>query len=387
VWLCVAMGCVGVARSGDGAAKPVEPQAGVIRCEGDYDGHLQGVATDGRAIFWSFTKKLVKTDLAGKALVAIDVPSHHGDLCVKDGVVYVAVNLGRFNFQNRGRSFIYSYSAETLAARDVWTLDLPHGAGGMTWRGDRFYVVGGLPATHERNYVYEYTPQFEFVRRHELATGFTWMGIQTAAYERGRFYFGIYGTKGCPSGVLECPDDLGSFTRTTAAGDVGILSLNGTVYTGRTRHNAAKRNVGCLVPTPDFPGTAYVPRATGKGRCVVFYEGRGNRGWRDCGYELQENGYCPLFAVATDKASTNVVMACCAKAAQGPLPAIGVGGARRYSAGDLVRGLRRAVERDEVLALHVPGTPETVDGDACLRIALDALFAEAKRLGVDVEER
>ena len=64
-----------------------------ILCDGGYEGHLQGVATDGTCLYWSFTVDLVKTDLEGRLLTAIEVPNHHGDLCVKDGVLYVEVTL------------------------------------------------------------------------------------------------------------------------------------------------------------------------------------------------------------------------------------------------------------------------------------------------------
>ncbi|MBO7686757.1 MAG: hypothetical protein J6V72_10260, partial [Kiritimatiellae bacterium] len=180
-----------------------------IVCEGDYGGHLQGLATDGESVYWSFTVAVVKTDLTGKILVSRAAPSHQGDLCYKDGVVYVAVNLGRFNTEARGVSQVTAYDAKTLEPLKTIPLpEMPHGAGGMTWKGDKFYIIGGLPLKHEKNYVYEYTSDFKFVKRHDLDTGFTWMGIQTAAHEDNTFYFGIYGSKGDPSGVLACPDDL-----------------------------------------------------------------------------------------------------------------------------------------------------------------------------------
>jgi hypothetical protein len=226
-----------------------------IVCAGDYGGHLQGVATDGESIYWSFTVAVVKTDLTGNILVSREAPSHQGDMCYKDGVVYVAVNRGRFNTESRGVSQVTAYDAKTL--EPMWTKplpDMPHGAGGMTWKGDRFYIIGGLPLKHEKNYVYEYTSDFKFVKRHDLDTGFTWMGIQTAAHEDDTFYFGIYGSKGDPSGVLASPDDLSSYTRYTGAGSVGIIKLDGAYYLGGTgRDKKTKRNTGHLVRQKVFP--------------------------------------------------------------------------------------------------------------------------------------
>ena len=259
-----------------------------IVCEGDYGGHLQGVATDGESIYWSFTVAVVKTDLAGKILASRKAPSHQGDMCYKDGVVYVAVNLGKFNTETRGVSQVTAYDAKTLEPLKTIPLpEMPHGAGGMTWKGDRFYIIGGLPLKHEKNYVYEYTSDFTFVKRHDLDTGFTWMGIQTAAYEDGTFYFGIYGSKGDPSGVLACPGDLSSWKRYTCGGSVGILKLDGAYYVGGSpTDKKTGRRTGYLARQKVFPDPqrAFSLAPTGKGELRLFFEGRDTSGWKDAGY-------------------------------------------------------------------------------------------------------
>jgi hypothetical protein len=303
---------------------------------------------------------------------------------VKGDVVYVAVNRGKFNQENAAVSEVMSYDASTLRHLKTWKLDMPHGAGGMTYVGDRFYVIGGLPATHERNYVYEYDEEFNLVKRHELATGFTLMGIQTAAFEDGRFYFGIYGCTGDPSGVITSPKSLDSFERWLDSGDVGMVKLDGDYFTGSTF--GAKKGPGGwrgrLVRAKNFPSRKYVaPTAVGKGRLVVFFEGRDKTGWKDCGYELTANGYAPLCSDTAKEPHVKVASA--EKMVE--LPAVGIGGTRRYSAPDIVRALRRAAVLDEVLALHVPGTPETVREDVVLETTLDAVLAEARRLGIKIE--
>ena len=68
-----------------------------VTCEGTYPRHLQGVAIDGRAIYWSWTDALVKTDMQGRLMKRAKAASHHGDLCVVKDKVFVAVNLGPFN--------------------------------------------------------------------------------------------------------------------------------------------------------------------------------------------------------------------------------------------------------------------------------------------------
>ena len=171
------------------------PTPAAVTCEGRYEKHLQGVCTDAGSIYWSFTTQLVKTDRNGKLQKAIPVANHHGDLCHVDGKLYVAVNLGAFNdAKGNANSWVYVYDAATLkelARHEVQQVF--HGAGGIAHRDGRFYVVGGLPDGVEENYVYEYDPQFQFVKKHVIASGHTDKGIQTATFAHGRWWFGCYG--------------------------------------------------------------------------------------------------------------------------------------------------------------------------------------------------
>ncbi len=231
------------------------PPAGAIVCEGAYDGHLQGVATDSTAIYWSFTKSIVKTDLSGKALVSTYQPSHQGDCCVKDGLLYIAVNLGHFNQEKGAVSEVWAYDTKDLSLKKKWKVpELVHGAGGITWKDDRFYVVGGLPKTHVKNYVYEYTPDFTFVKRHDLETGYTVLGIQTASLIRGQFVFGCYSSKEFPIRTLHCPLDLKSFRVLEENTDVGVLEVGGRVLCARTRRVAKDSRFweAFLIPAKGF---------------------------------------------------------------------------------------------------------------------------------------
>lgn len=168
-----------------------------VDCDGKYTHHLQGICTDDdEAIFWSFTTQLVKTNAKGDVLKQLPVENHHGDLCYHEGKVYVAVNLGEFNHPaGNADSWIYIYDArdlKLLAKHEVQ--EVFHGAGGIGVSGDNFYVVGGLPEGIQENYVYEYDLQFQFIRKHILAGGHTHLGIQTATFFDGRWYFGCYGS-------------------------------------------------------------------------------------------------------------------------------------------------------------------------------------------------
>jgi len=167
-----------------------------VRCEGAYPKHLQGICTDAAdAIYWSFTTVLVKTDANGRIVHKRDVADHHGDMCFQEGKVYVAVNLGKFN-QPAGKadSWIYVYDGDSLQESARHKIpEVVHGAGGIAAHDGRFFVVGGLPAGVNENYVYEYDASFVFRQRHILATGPTLMGIQTVAYLNDCWWFGCYG--------------------------------------------------------------------------------------------------------------------------------------------------------------------------------------------------
>jgi hypothetical protein len=166
------------------------------KCEGVYPGHLQGICTDERdAIFWSWTDTLVKTDARGHVLKQVKVAKHHGDLCFHDGKVFVAVNLGQFNLPaGHADSWVFVYDAGTLAELARHRVpEVVHGAGGIGYHDGRFIVVGGLPVGAKENYLYEYDAKFAFQQRHVLASGYTLMGIQTAAFANGAWWFGCYG--------------------------------------------------------------------------------------------------------------------------------------------------------------------------------------------------
>lgn len=194
-----------------------------VTCEGRYDGHLQGITSDAAGnIYWSFTVDLVKTDPEGKILKHAAVPTHHGDLCHADGTIYVAVNLGEFNKEaGHADSWIYAYQAEDLAL--VWKKPVPevvHGAGGMDMRDGHYFVIGGLPAAHEQNYVYEYDEDVRFVERHEIDSGQTLLGIQTACLANDAWWFGCYGK---PAELLKTDANFKLLARTPFDCALGVM--------------------------------------------------------------------------------------------------------------------------------------------------------------------
>jgi len=205
------------AASCESGATPAE-----VVCEGTHYKHLQGIATDGEAIYWSFTRRLVKTDMAGKLLKTGEVQYHHGDLTCHDGKVYVAVGLGGFNRDPGNHdSWVYVYRATDLSFIAKHSVpQVLYGAGGMACHDGRFVVISGLPRTHKQNYVYEYDTEFHFIKCHILPSGYTSLGIQTACYSGGFWWFGCYGGK-----LLKADEQFRLVGTYKAAGAVGIMEV------------------------------------------------------------------------------------------------------------------------------------------------------------------
>ena len=215
-----------------------------------YQYHLQGVCLDGTgdAIYWSFTTDLVKTDRAGKVVADLEVANHHGDLCFHDGVIYVAVNLGRFNDpKGNADSWVYCYDAKTLKFLSKHaTPEVFHGAGGIGFRDGKFYVVGGLPEGVDENYVYEYDIAFQFQRRHVIASGWTRLGIQTATWHDNAWWFGCYGS---PKILLKTDAEFkmqGRFEFDASLGIVGVAP--GQLLVAKGPRTPGKRCLGLVHP-------------------------------------------------------------------------------------------------------------------------------------------
>jgi hypothetical protein len=198
---------------------------GNVQCEGDFKYHLQGVCTNERdAVYWSFTTDLVKTDQQGKLLKKVEVANHHGDVCFYKNRLYVAVNLGKFNDpKGNADSWVYVYDANTLDLIEKHeTQEVFHGAGGIGVMGGRFFVVGGLPDGVEENYVYEYNANFKFSRKHVVKSGWTRLGIQSATFHDGEWWFGCYGTPKITLKTDASFNMLGRYEFDCSLGVVGI---------------------------------------------------------------------------------------------------------------------------------------------------------------------
>lgn len=232
-----------------------------VTCEGSYQHHLQGVCTDGKdAIYWCFTTKLVKTDRSGKRVKEVEVANHHGDPCYQEGRVYVAVNLGKFNDpQGNADSWVYVYDGSDLELLTKHkTPEVFYGAGGISFHDGKFQVVGGLPDDVAENYVYEYDTDFTFIKKHTLASEHTNLGIQTATFADGAWWFGCYGrpalesAASTPPALLRANVPMKRVERFVFDCSLGIMPAGDGKFLvargGRTKDN---RHTGRLVPATD----------------------------------------------------------------------------------------------------------------------------------------
>ena len=166
---------------------------GEIRCEGVYPLHLQGVATDGKNIFWTFTTVLVKTDLFGKVLATSEAKWHMGDLCCRDGKVYVGVNKGKIGGCRIGDE-VWVYDAADLKFLEkhptpeaVWCNN------GVEYFAGSFWVITDAPKHCRYNLLFRYSLDFKFMNCLMVDSGWTNLGVQAIFLHGDKILLGCYG--------------------------------------------------------------------------------------------------------------------------------------------------------------------------------------------------
>ena len=241
-----------------------------ITCGGDGPRHLQGVTCDGSAIYWSYTTRLVKTDLTGAQLAAVDVPGHSGDLCVHLGKVYIATEEGRYVRESNFKQEVRVYDAATLNLLKKYNIDADCSAKGLLsssieYANGRFWLAMGQESgsTDTKNYVLEYTPSFELVATHELQTGNTQYGLQTIAYHDGKFYVGTYSGANVPASAFICDSDFQGFVPSTIPAAEGVMSVTGVLYTAVSSKGSNDRYTATATSVSGLDRLYFVNGASG----------------------------------------------------------------------------------------------------------------------------
>ena len=194
-WLA-AFAAFQLAGAEKGRLFPMLREGDEIRCAGDYAGHVQGIATDGKTLYWSFTGTVVRTDLNGRVLARHNLPGHGGDPCFAGGKLYVPVG-SRFNQEpkkkNKPENFVQILTPALKPLNAVPLVNFKYGAGGIGCRNGRFFIVGGRPDGKPGNTIHEYDANFKPLRRHEIDFNSA-SGIQTINFTpEGRCLIGCYG--------------------------------------------------------------------------------------------------------------------------------------------------------------------------------------------------
>ena len=168
-----------------------------VVCEGSYPYHLQGVATDGESVYWTFTTVLVKTGWNGKVLAKSEIQNGHmGDLCCRNGKVFIGMNHGRRAGARVGDE-VWEYDAKTLElVKKHPTPEPPWCNNGIEWYGGCFWVVTSAPNLSDYNYLYVYTPDFRFRTCVLVKSGWTNLGVQTICRKDDMIMLGCYGSNG-----------------------------------------------------------------------------------------------------------------------------------------------------------------------------------------------
>lgn len=231
-----------------GVSAAVPEPGGTIVCPGGYRGHLQGLATDGKAIYWVFTRNIVKTGFDGRLLAKCAAPGHSGDPCWKDGGLYVPVCRSGFNRElkpgTRSLNYIYVYDSDLKPVKKYRIPEVKYGAGCVAEHGGRFFVAGGRPEGVPGNTVYEYSPDFKLLGRREVAFD-SLKGIQTINFAFGRWYFGCYGTG---SRTVEADENFRVTRKLLPGSSVGMIALpDGKVLAGRVAEGGGYRRGGAVI--------------------------------------------------------------------------------------------------------------------------------------------
>ena len=122
---------------------------------------------------------------------------------------------------------------------------MTHGAGGISSDGKKLIVVGGLPGGVQQNYLYEFDFYIQFHRKYVIESRWTLMGIQTAAFAEGRWWFGCYGS---PPQLISLDSSFGDLVRSDFDCSLGLVPMGGGEFlVARDKLVRGQGHVGSLI--------------------------------------------------------------------------------------------------------------------------------------------
>ena len=163
-----------------------------VACTGGFRGHLQGIEAHNGKIFWSHTHNLIRTDSNGVIEKYIDAPYHHGDICIHNNKLYVAVNLGVFDQKKGAKNSVWIYDLDLNFIKKIPIKEFEGGLGGIEYYNGSFYLVGGIHNSYKQFPLYKYDENFNLQKEYLFDVAETVCGIQTICWAYGRFWLGVY---------------------------------------------------------------------------------------------------------------------------------------------------------------------------------------------------
>ncbi len=201
-----------------------------IRCPGLYRNHIQGFAIADGKIFWSFTTYMIRTDAEGNMEKIIEAPYHHGDCCVHEGKLYVAVNTGAFDQKSGANNSVWIYDTDLNFIKTIKIAEHEGGLGGIEFWNGSFYTVGGVHKSLPTYKICKWSKDFKLEKVFNIPVRDTLMGAQTICRAYGRFWLGVYGAEGADRtlGFHECDDEFNLIKKHQVKGACfGIAAIKG----------------------------------------------------------------------------------------------------------------------------------------------------------------
>ncbi len=201
-----------------------------VRCEGLYKNHLQGIAVNNGKIFWSHTDVVVRTNLEGQIEKLTLAPFHHGDCCVSDNKLYVAVSIVGKN--KTIKNILYVYDFDLNLVKKI-PLNLTGGTiGTIGWHNGFFYVSGGFftgEGDNKKFKIFKLDKDFNVVEIFLMPANEIVYGPQTICWAYGRFWLGVYPRKGLSSTNLklwEVDENFNIVKKHKVNASVGFVPIN-----------------------------------------------------------------------------------------------------------------------------------------------------------------
>ena len=226
---------------------------------GEYGGHLQDVCRDGKFLYWTHTRTILKTGFDGRIVARAEDSDHNAGCRVKDGRLYVAVckRGGRIPLADREE---YQLQINIYDAGDLHLIEKKVIAGAFDRAGsleilpDGSFVIGCLrppEVASDQVRFYHLSEDFKVLSRHEIDRMPVRFGIENIKYYGGRLYCFIYDGD---TVVLDGKSFVEKGRHSETGGQLGAVLEKDGVWVGRceAREDTPSIYRSSLIRAADF---------------------------------------------------------------------------------------------------------------------------------------